>query len=281
MQLDLRDQLRAVCAGFEGEVGIYVRHLENGETVALHADELFPTASLIKLPILVRVLQRVQLGELDYHAPLVYTKDRLYPGEDLLGSFADGATIDVARLCLLMITLSDNTASLWLQELAGTGTAVNGWLEAHGFEKTRVNSRTPGREAQKELFGWGQTTPREIAELLVAVEERRAGTTAACDEMCRILARSFFDGEALAAVPPDVVVLSKQGCVSDSRSEVFLVQAPSGPYVATVMTKDQKDTSWGRDNAGFRLRREVARVLWQHFEPGRPYFPPAGSDRFY
>lgn len=279
--LDLQTQLTALCAGFEGEVGIFVHHLASGQTVAIHADEVFPTASLIKLPILVRIMERVQAGELDYHAPLVYGKERLYPGEDLLGSFADGAKIDVAKLCLLMITMSDNTASLWLQELAGTGSAINAWLAAHGFAQTRVNSRTPGREAQKDLFGWGQTTPREMASLMTAVYEQRAGTAAACDEMRRILARSFWDGEALAAIPPGVAVMSKQGAVSHARSEVFLVHAPSGAYVACVMTKDQKDTSWERDNAGFRLLRAVSQALWQHFEPAHPYQPPTGHTRFY
>ncbi|MEZ5965865.1 MAG: serine hydrolase [Planctomycetota bacterium] len=277
---DLDSRLRAACAGFDGQVGYYVHHLVTGESAAWQADEPFPTASLIKVPILVRIMERVELGELDYHAPLVYDKERLYPGEDLLAAFEPGSKIDVAKLCLLMLTLSDNSASLWLQELAGTGTAVNTWLAAHDFRRTRVNSRTPGREAQKELFGWGQTTPREMAELLLSVHEGRAGSAAACDEMQRALSRTYWDGEALSAVPPGVAVLSKQGAVSHARSEVFLVHAPSGPYVACVMTKNQKDTSWDHDNAGFRLLRELSRLLWQHFEPARPYTPPAGGRRF-
>ena len=54
--------------------------------------------------------------------------------------------ITLAKLVDLMIRYSDNTASLWCQELAGTGTVINDWLQSHGYEKTRVNSRTPGRE---------------------------------------------------------------------------------------------------------------------------------------
>ena len=210
----------SMCAGFEGTVGVYVRNLRTGETIERNADEVFPTASLIKVPILARVLERVQLGELDYRAPLTYGTERRYSPDDLLGQFADGGKIDVATLCWLMISLSDNTAALWLQELAGTGVAINAWLVGHGLALTRVNSRTPGRESERELFGWGQTTPREMAELLVMIHEGRGGSTAACEEMCRVLARSFWDGEALAAIPPSVAVLSKQGAVSHARSEV-------------------------------------------------------------
>ena len=270
----------SLCAEFEGTVGVYVRDLRTGETIERNADEVFPTASLIKVPILARVLERVQLGELDYRAPLTYLKERLYSPEDLLGHFADGGKIDIATLCWLMVSLSDNTAALWLQELAGTGVAINAWLAGHGLAQTRVNSRTPGREAERELFGWGQTTPREMAELLVRIHAGRVGSTAACEEMSRVLARTFWDSEALAAIPPSVAVLSKQGAVSHARSEVALVQGPSGDYVFCVMTKEQRDRSWGRDNAGYVLLRAMSKVLWSHFEPGQPYAPPPGAERF-
>ena len=57
---------------------------------------------------------------------------------------------------MLMITMSDNTASLWLQSLAGTGVVINQWLAAHGFDSTRVNSRTPGREANRASTAGGR-----------------------------------------------------------------------------------------------------------------------------
>src|SRR5690606_20829117 len=138
------------------------------------ADEAFPTASMIKVPILVGTFDAIERGELAFGQELVYTDSLEYPGEDLVGALAEGTTVPLSKLTLLMITTSDNTAALWLQHLAGTGTAINAWLEAHGFRTTRVNSRTPGREADRERFGWGQTTPREMAELLVLIREGRA-----------------------------------------------------------------------------------------------------------
>ena len=88
------------------------------------------------------------------------------------------------------------------------------------------------------------------------------------------------DGEALASVPPTVATMSKQGAVNASRSEVVLVHAPHGDYVFCVITKNQQDQSWGDDNAGFVLLRDVSRILWQHFEPTAPYAAPAGAARF-
>lgn len=278
---ELQQALQALVQPFRGEVGIYVRHLQTGEVAAIAADEPFPTASLIKLPLLGALLAKVETGELDYHQELVYERRRRYPGEDLLGAFADGEKVALAKVAMLMITTSDNTASLWCQELAGTGTAVNAWLAANGCTVTRVNSRTPGREAEQRAWGWGVTTPREMAELLVKVRNGELVSAAASEEMARCLARIYWDGEALAMIPPQVAVLSKQGAVNRSRSEVVLVHAPHGDYVFCVITKNQQDESWGRDNEGYVLLRAVSALLWRHFEPGWPYAPPPGMEKYW
>jgi len=272
--------IAAELAAFHGDAGVYVQHLRTGAEVAIRADEAFPTASTIKVPILVALLAKVARGEIAWDTELTYTKERLYPGEDLLGSFADGSKITVAKLAMLMITMSDNTASLWCQELAGTGTAINEWLAGAGFTATRVNSRTPGREAAKKEFGWGQTTPREMARFLVLAHAGTLVDAAVSDEVLRSLGRIWWDDEALSAFPPSVHTASKQGAVDRSRSEVVLVFAPHGAFVLSVFTKNQQDTSWKHDNEGFVLLRRVAALCWRHFEPDSPYEPPPGSERF-
>ena len=60
----------------------------------------------------------------------------------------------------------------------------------------------------------------------------------------------------------------------------MLVRAPRGDYVFCVITKDQQDESWGRDNEGFVLLRAVSAALWRRFAPERPFRPPTGSERF-
>lgn len=137
----LRAKLQAVVNSFNGDAGIYVRHLRNGKMVAINADSIFPTASMIKIPITIGMFDKIERGEIDYHSELVYKDSLLYEGVDILGSFKSGEKIELGKVLMLMITTSDNTASLWCQSLAGTGTAINGWLENNGFEVTRVNSR--------------------------------------------------------------------------------------------------------------------------------------------
>ncbi len=277
---DLQATLEQLTEGFRGDVGIYVRHLPSGRTAAVQADTLFPTASMIKVPILLKTFDLIDKGDLAYDQKLVYRDSLLYAGEDILGSFKDGEALTLSKAAMLMITTSDNTASLWLQHLVGTGTAINGWLAEHGFEGTRVNSRTEGRRKDWERYGWGQTTPREMAELLVMIREGRAVSPAASEEMYRVLTRIYWNDEALSQLPPTVQVASKQGAVNQSRSEVVLGNAPHGDYVFCVITKNQEDASWGYDNEGFVLLRNVSRLLWHHFEPDSEWQPAEGMERY-
>ena len=262
-------------------MGIYVRHLKKHKIVEIQADTLFPTASMIKVPILLKVFDKIDAGELKYDEKLAWYADSInYPYDgSILWSYQEGKTITLNELVSLMITYSDNHASLWLQKMA-TGEGINEWLDQNGFTSTRMNSRTEGRRPNWEQYGWGQTTPREMAELLVMIREGRAVSPAASEEMYRVLTRIYWNDTALSQIPPYVQAASKQGAVNESRSEVVLVNAPSGDYVFCVITNHQADTGWEDDNAGFVLLRDVSRTLWEYFEPKYPWRPAAGYELY-
>lgn len=277
----LQRELDSLTQGFRGDVGLYVLHLRTGATAAIRADETFPTASMIKVPIMVGVFDAMVRGAFAFTdtapEPRALAK---YPEDDILAGLSDTARITVSRLITLSLTYSDNSASLWLQQLAGTGTAINAWLERNGFAVTRVNARTPGRESDYDTWGWGQTTPREMARLVTLIRRGEVVSPAASEEMYRTLTRSFWTGEALSQLPPMVQAASKQGAVDQSRSEVVLVNAPSGDYVFCVITKHQQDVSMKPENEGYVLLRRVSALLWRHFEPRHPWSPAPGAAAF-
>jgi beta-lactamase class A len=98
--------------------------------------------------------------------------------------------------------------------------------------------------------------------------------------MYRRLTKSHWDDEGLSQIPPTVQVASKQGAVEQSRSEVMVVNAPSGDYVLAVITKNQRDTTYAADNEGHRLIRSVSRAVYEHFNPDDPWRPsPARRPR--
>ena len=264
----LLSKLTEAIQGFNGDIGIYVKELKTGKIVAINADTVFPTASIVKVPILIGVMDKIEKGELSYDSAHVYKDSLLYEGEDILGSFKDGEKILLKKIMMLMLTTSDNTASLWLQKLSGTGTKINEILDSHGFANTRVNSRTPGRENNRSIYGWGQTTPKEIGTLFELIYQNKIFSPAACDRMMRSLGRNYWDeNEAISQIPPYVEVFSKNGCVNAVRSEVLLVNAPHNPYIFCIFTKNNKDTSWKHDNEAWSLARKTSKLVWDYFEP--------------
>jgi beta-lactamase class A len=231
---------------------------------------------MIKVPILLTLYDQAEHGTVDLDARVAYPDTLHYRyGEatDVVGYMAAGDTIPLSELAFLMLTVSDNFASLWIQGLVGGGATVNEWLAAHGFEQTRVNSRTPGREEARSTYGWGQTTPREMARALVMIREGRAVSPRASQAMYRMLTNSYWKNAALSQIPPTVQAASKQGFVDRSRSEVLLVNSAGGDYVLSIITRNQADTSYTPANEGTRLIQAVSRAVYEHFNPRDPWRP--------
>lgn len=261
----LAEQVKQLIKGFHGEVGIYIKSLKNGQTVAIQADTIFPTASIVKVPLLIGVMHKMAKGELAYHQKLAFTDTLNYdPGEDIFPYLKPGAPIELSKVIMLMMTISDNNASLCLQGLAGTGTTINALMDSLGYPQTRVNSRTPGREAFRSVYGWGQTTPREMAHIFEDIVQRKVISATYSDKMLRIMSRQYWDEEALASIPPGVFVADKNGAVNASRSEVLYVNGPH-PYILSIFTKNNKDVSWGDSNEAWVLTRQLSALCWAYF----------------
>ena len=262
----LGKEIQNLIQHFNGDIGVYVKNLDNNKVVAINADTVFPTASMIKIPILIGVMDKIAKRELMYHQELIYRDSLLYEGVDILGSFKDSEKIELSKVMMLMLTMSDNTASLWLQRLAGGGTRINAVLDSMGFLKTRVNSRTPGREVARSDYGWGQTTPREMAMLLERMYRGDVISKGASDRMLRSLNKNYWDAESLSQIPPYAAVFSKNGAVDASRSEVVLVRGRKSNYLFCICTNNNRDQRWEPTNEAWQLTRRLSALLWKRFE---------------
>jgi beta-lactamase class A len=265
VQHSLQRKVAELCKEFKGEVGVYIKNLETNRIVSYHADTLFPTASMVKIPILIGIMDKINKGELDYHQTLTYKDSLLYAGVDILGSFKNNEKIELGKVIMLMLTMSDNTASLWLQSLAGGGKRINEILDTMGLKQTRVNSRTPGREENRTQYGWGQTTPYEMATIFEKIYKRKVITDSMSQKMLRLMGRTYWDGVSISQLPPDVFVAAKYGAVNDTRNETLLVMSPPGPYVFSICTKNLGDKSWNDSNEAWVLTRKISKLLWDKY----------------
>ncbi len=269
----LRARIETLIRGFNGEIGIYVHDLKKDRMVAINADTIFPTASIVKIPILLGIMHKIESGALQYHQRLTYTDSLFYSeGDDILSAFKPGSTIELSKVMMLMLTISDNCASLWLQGLAGGGAGINQLLDSLGIKNTRVNSRTVGRENFRNQYGWGQSTPRDIVQIMEGIVKGKLLTKASNEKMLRLLGRQYWDEEALSQIPPGVFTACKNGAVDESRNELVYVNGPH-PYIFSIFTKNNKDQSWESSNEAWVLTRKLSSLLWNYYNPNYGWEP--------
>lgn len=263
----LEQKIQQEIKTFNGDFGIYVKNLKTNKVVEINADTIFPTASIVKVPLLIGIFQQVADGKMKLEDKFKYQSKRAYGGSGLMQFYKDSADTDLSTMISLMLTYSDNVTSIWIQELAGGGASINPLLAKYGLKDTRVNSRTTGREKEWEKYGWGQTTPKEMAEIFSLIRQGKIIDERYSDRMYRYLKNQYYNERSLSQLPATVNTISKTGSVNKSRGEVVLVNAPSGDYVFCILTKNNKDESWTNKNEAEELTRKISSIIWNHFEP--------------
>lgn len=280
----LKGEIERVVASHDGTMGVSLKHLSSGEEINVNGDELFPTASTIKVAVMCAAFE--MLSERggpfkDYYDTRSYDENTSVSGSGFLQRFRNGTKMELKELMHLMITVSDNVATNMILEWMGGLEPVNDWLQRNGFEQTRIASSVGGKiiwsPEMRQRWGLGVTTPHEMRRLMELIVQGSAGTTSATDEMLRLLGNQYFDGAIPAEIPPTIYVGSKSGSLSRSRSDVAIVAAPTGTYILSVFTKDNNDRSWGRANQAEESIRKVSRLVWKHYNPESDWKRPEGA----
>lgn len=242
--------LDSLAGQHRGVVGYTMHNLDTGERLERRADETFPTASLIKVPILVTVFDLAEKGMLSLDDPLTVLKIDQVPGSGVLQFLHPGLTISVRDAAVLMSVLSDNTATnLLLDKIA----IRRVWqkMEALGLPHTKVHSKVFLRLASvapdsSAKYGLGVTTPSEMARLFALLADGRAVSPKADSAMLDILAHNA-DLELMQRAVEGVSAPHKTGAVDSVRTECALFRLQSR-VVACALTKDSPDTRWVVDN---------------------------------
>jgi len=134
---DWREKVAAIRASFPGDMAVYARHLKSGETLALDADTVYETFSVIKVPIMAEVLRRVEEGTLSLDQRLTYRADYARIPSGVLYVADPGLNPTIKDLLYLMIIISDNSATDMLADLVGRD-KVTAFMRSLGLSKTEI-----------------------------------------------------------------------------------------------------------------------------------------------
>ena len=246
----LRRTLNGIATAHRGVLGYSVSNIDTGERLSLRGDETFPTASLIKVPILVALYDLAEKKQLSLDDPLTVLKIDQVPGSGVLQFMRPGMTLTVNDAAYLMTVLSDNTATNLLLDRIIIRRV---WqkMEALGLPHTKVHSKTFLRISSVSMdssvkYGLGVSTPNEMARLYELLAIGQAVSPPADSAMLVMLSRNT-DGELMQRQVEGMSVPHKTGATDSVRTECALFRLQSR-VVACGFTKQNADTRWIVDN---------------------------------
>ena len=266
----LRASLLPLVEPHPGDVALAVRHLETGETFTYQADQVMPTASLIKLPLLVAVYQLAQQEQLDLGQMIPLRKEDAVPGSGILREHVSvGATLPLRDYVRLMMRYSDNTATNIVIDQVGLPTTTQ-QMKSLGLENTRLHSKvyrgdTSIDPSRSREFGLGSTTAAEMVQLLGMLHRGELGEPKATTEMLDHLMACDDQTKLPRFIGRTVKIAHKTGAVSNCRTDAGILFTASGPVAVCVLTNKNEDRRWSDDNAAEILCGKIGLAVLDRF----------------
>lgn len=271
---ELESQVRAAMAGFQGQVYVYAKNLDTGETFGIGEDEQVRTASTIKLPVMTAVFQSVADGRVKWTDLVTLHDSDKVSGSGVMTEFSEGVRLPLRDVLHLMIVLSDNTATNLILDRVSAD-QVNREMDRLGLKQTRSlrkvrgdgnDLKAPagwsaaGRDPANQRFGIGVSTAREMVTLLEKLERGEVVSPAASKEMIAVLKRNQ-DGQDIPRQMGGIPVAHKSGALDALRSDVGIVYTPRGRIAMAITCDGMPKVDWSPDNPGALLIAKLARIL--------------------
>jgi beta-lactamase class A len=246
----LTEKIARAAAASSGTVAVWARKLGSPDAVEYDADERFPTASVIKVAILVSLFQYAQGHPGTFTETVALKGSDFVAGSEILDSYNPGESMSVDRLAHAMIEQSDNTASNVLINYLGMDRIAE-TIHNAGLTKTQLHRHFMDRNAIAN-HSENLSTARDMGMLLYAIERGAheglytVASPRSCRRMIEILLRQEDRDKIARGIPKGMPLANKTGEIDGVRNDIAIVD-PFGdkPYILAVLTKELRDFSLG------------------------------------
>jgi len=223
---ELAARLQGLLSQQEGVYGVYVVDVATGAGAGINADFVFPTASTVKLPVAMYVLNQVEQGTVNLDDLIPYEPSDWEEGTGVLQEeVSEGFVLPLRRLVALTITESDNIATNML-------------LRHFGSESIAAYMEKLGGTVTHDGQIWS-TTPRDMAGYMLQAHN----STTLADPVLRgflkdLLSSTVFTDRIAAGVPAGTRVEHKIGTLPNVVNDVAMVYGPRRSFVVSVFSRD-------------------------------------------
>ena len=242
----------------DGVLGVAILDLSNQHTLLLNADEVFPTASSIKIAILAEFYRQVQQGKLRFTDSYILQPSDLVGGSGIAGALTPGVTkLTLRDVAALMISVSDNSATNVMIDRIGMDN-VDTLLDSLGLKQTRLNRKMMDIKAAAEGRE-NLASPREMMLLLEALYRGKILNKQYTEDYFNLLSihkESYIPRE----LPEDLRIANKPGELEGVRNDCGIVFTGARPYIICVMSTYLRHERDGGD-AIARISGETYRMF--------------------
>jgi beta-lactamase class A len=255
----LEKSIEEVDRGLDGVMGLAIVDLTDGHKYGLHAGDVYPQASSIKICVLAELYRQAQEGKLNLTDLYTVNAADLVQDSDILGGLTPGVTrITLRDLATMMVAVSDNSATNVLIDRVGMEN-VNSFLSARGLRSTRLRRKMMDLKAAAE----GReniSTPNEMATLLQDLYQGKILNREMTDDFFKMLA-THKDSWIPRYLPDDLKIADKPGSLEGVRNDSGVIFVEKRPYILCVMT-----TYLRRERDGEEAISNISLAAWRMFD---------------
>lgn len=259
---------------FSGRIGLVVQDLDTNLTFTLNKDLIFPAASTIKIPLLIYLLKKIEDGILDWNTPITIDEHNRVSGTGILCELDKEIKLSLRSLAILMITLSDNTATNQIIDLVNLE-------EFNLFLKNELNLKNTVMMRKMLDFDAikkgknNYTTANEMAKLLIDIANGKLISKWICDEILYIMSKQQSRNKLPAFIPAvpcwateedkkflkneTVLVANKTGDLTGIQHDIGIFTLPDNrKYIIATLTKDLNT-----DSEGIILIGKISQLIYE------------------
>ncbi len=257
----LEATITGVDRNLDGVLGVAILDLTTGQKYLLHADEVLPTASSIKIAILAELYHQAQQGKIKLGDLYTLQSSDLVSGSGIAGAFTPGVTrLTLRDVAALMISVSDNSATNVIIDRIGMEN-VNVLLDSLGLTHTRLRRNRKMMDVKAAAEGRENiATPREMVMLLEALYRGKVLNKQMTDDFFTLLSvhkESYIPRE----LPEDLRIANKPGELEGVRNDSGIIFTGNRPFAISVMT-----TYLRREKDGGDAIVRIATAAYQMFD---------------
>jgi beta-lactamase class A len=234
--------LQTIIASSSSLTGLMAIDLTSGESIGINEGITFTQASAIKIPILMEVYKQAYEKKFALTDLKPLLPSNTVAGSGILNVMVDPVNLSIRNLCVLMIGLSDNSATNTLIELVGMKNVTN-TMNSLGFSNTRLQRRMidqPASLRNEENI----STPAEAVGILKLLFEGKFIDKSTSEEILSILQKNPIENSNLAVgLPENVKLAFKPGGMGGVSTEWAIVYLSNRPYALAIMENYKTPTT--------------------------------------